>query len=101
MTDLPSEAEMHKFRDRSRLGWGVVSVLVMLELFDATSSATKFVLCLAAASLGGFLGGELYAWSWRVRARAWVEESVGAGLINYSNKNWGPLWRKFTAHRDK
>lgn len=89
---------MRRFRDRHRVAWGAVSALVVVGQSGGLSGAVEFVLVLAAIVLGGFLGGEAYAWTWRLRARAWVAEATapGAGLATYPDKNWGPLWRQLS-----
>ena len=103
--NLPSENDMHRYRDGHRIVWGFVAVIVVKTSFRDAPAAVAFVLVLAAALIGGILGGELYAWTWRLRARAWVEESLrpGAGIVTHADKNWGPLWRQITqrACRDR
>ena len=87
---------MLRFRDRNRIGWGLVACAVAGFGSGELAGSLRFVLSLAAALLGGILGGELYALTWRLRERAWVEESLapGAGIVSHEDLNWGPLWRK-------
>jgi hypothetical protein len=96
MKFLPSETDMQRYRDRHRIGWGIVASLIVMANSDALAGAVEFVLVLAAALLGGFLGGVIYSWTWRLRSRAYVEEALAplAGVITYTDHNWGPLWRK-------
>jgi len=98
VNNLPSESDMHQYRDRHRIVWGTVAVIIVIVNSRKAPTAVAFVLVLAAALLGGILGGELYAWTWRLRARAWVKESLrpSAGIVIHADKNWGPLWRQIT-----